>query len=94
MNKTELIDALAERTGNSRKDSKLYLESFVDIVTETLAGKGDNEVAILGFGSFKVKERPERMGRNPRTGEPIQIAASRKPEFRPGAALKKAVAGN
>ena len=94
MNKTELIDALAERTGNSRKDSKVYLESFVDIVTETLAGKSDNEVAILGFGSFKVKERPARQGRNPRTREVIQIAASRKPEFRPGAALKKAVAGN
>ena len=94
MNKTELIDALAERTGNSRKDSKLYLESFVDIVTETLAGKSDNEVAILGFGSFKVKERPARQGRNPRTREVIQIAASRKPEFRAGAALKKAVAGN
>ncbi len=89
MNKTELISALAEATGSTNKDAKGFLESFVDIVQKQLAEGQD--VAILGFGTFKAKELPDRVGRNPRTGEPVQIAASRKPEFKPGAAFKNAV---
>ena len=89
MNKSELIKALADGTGSSAKDSKDFLECFVTTVTESLAA--GEEVSILGFGSFKVKSRPERMARNPQTGAQIRVAASRKPEFKAGAALKKAV---
>ena len=89
MNKTELISAIAEDTGSSNKDAKSFLESFINIVQNQLAANKD--VAILGFGTFKPKELPDRMGRNPQTGETVQIAASRKPEFKPGAAFKSAV---
>ena len=89
MNKTELISALAEATGSSNKDAKNFLESFINIVQDQLAA--NNSVGILGFGTFKPKELPDRTGRNPQTGETVQIAASRKPEFKPGSAFKSAV---
>ncbi|HHX11082.1 MAG TPA: HU family DNA-binding protein [Firmicutes bacterium] len=92
MNKTELIGAVAQKSGLTKKDTEKVINSFVDVVQETLA-KGDT-VAILGFGTFLAKERPAREGRNPRTGEPIQIPAGKVPVFRPGKGLRDAVKGD
>jgi DNA-binding protein HU-beta len=92
VNKTELIGAVAQKSGLIKKDTEKVINSFVDVVQETLA-KGDT-VAILGFGTFLAKERPAREGRNPRTGEPIQIPAAKVPVFRPGKGLRDAVKGD
>ena len=90
MNKTELIAAAAEKSGLSKKDTESALNAILEAVTEELTAGG--KVAIVGFGSFDVKQRDERTGRNPATGEAITIAASRTPVFKPGKALKDAVA--
>ncbi len=90
MNKTELIAAVAEKTAMSKKDSEKAVAAFVDVVTEALA-KGD-KVQLVGFGTFEVKERAARMGRNPQTKQPIEIPASRAASFKVGKALKDAVA--
>ena len=89
MNKTELIAALAEKTGSRKQDAEKALNAFVDVVTEALAE--GNRVQIVGFGSFEVKERSARVARNPRTGEEITIEASKAPVFKAGKALKDAV---
>lgn len=89
MNKTELTAALAANAGISKKDAEKALNAFVDVVTETLS-KGE-KVQIVGFGSFEVKDRPARVARNPRTGEEIEIAASKAPAFKAGKALKDTV---
>lgn len=89
MNKTELTAALAANAGLSKKDAEKALNAFVDVVTETLS-KGD-KVQVVGFGSFEVKERPARTARNPRTGEEIEIGASKAPVFKAGKALKDTV---
>ena len=89
MNKTELIAALAEKTGSRKQDAEKALNAFVDVVTEALAE--GNRVQIVGFGSFEVKERPARVARNPRTGEEITIEASKAPVFKAGKALKDSV---
>lgn len=89
MNKTELIGAVAQKAGLTKKDTEKAINSFIDVVQETLA-EGDT-VAILGFGTFSARDRAAREGRNPRTGEPIQIPASRVPVFRPGRGLRDAV---
>jgi|SRR5690606_34609907 len=91
VNKTELISAVAQKSGLTKKDTEKVVNSFIDVVQEALA-KGDT-VAILGFGTFLAKERPAREGRNPRTGEPIQIPAAKVPVFRPGKGLRDAVKG-
>ncbi len=91
LNKTELVGAVAKKAGLTKKDTEKAINSFIDVVQETLA-EGDT-VAILGFGTFLARERSAREGRNPRTGEPIQIAAARVPVFRPGRGLKDAVKG-
>lgn len=91
MNKTELSAALATKTGMSKKDAEKALNAVVDIITETL-NAGD-KVQIVGFGSFEVKERPARTARNPRTGEEIQIEASKAPTFKAGKALKTSING-
>ena len=90
MNKTELIAAAAEKSGLSKKDTVSALNAVLEAVNEELSAGG--KVAIVGFGSFDVKQRDERTGRNPATGEAITIAASRTPVFKPGKALKDAVA--
>ncbi len=92
MNKTELIGKVAEKAGMTKKDTEKIVNTFIDVVQGTL-GKGDT-VAILGFGTFLSRERPAREGRNPRTGEAIQIPASRVPVFRPGRGLKGSVVGD
>lgn len=82
MTKPELIDAVAKRTGIKKKDADLIVNSIVDIITETLAKK--EEVSLVGFGAFDVRQRGERKGRNPRTGEQITIPAGATCVFRPG----------
>ena len=89
MNKGELIEAVATSADLTKADATKAVEAFVDTVTKALK-KGD-QVAIVGFGSFSVKSRAARQGRNPKTGDPINIAASRVPGFKAGKALKDAV---
>ena len=89
MNKNELIEAVAEGTGLAKSDAARAVEAVLGTVTETLQ-KGD-QVALSGFGTFVVKERAARTGRNPRTGESIAIPASRVPAFKAGKALKDAL---
>ena len=89
MNKTELIAAIAELAELSKKDAEKALKAFVDIVGEEL--KKGEKVQMVGFGTFELSERPERAGRNPQTGEVMQIAASKTPKFKAGKALKDLV---
>ncbi len=91
MNRKELIDALATKTGSSKADADRSIAALIDIITTTLK-KGDN-VALVGFGTFEVRKRAARAGRNPATGEAIKIKASKQPAFRAGATLKAAVNG-
>ena len=90
MNKAELSNAVAEKAGLSKKDAEIAVNSFIEVVTAALA-KGD-KVQLVGFGSFEVKARAARTGRNPKTKEPINIPASKVPVFKAGKALKDAVA--
>ena len=90
MNKTELIAAVAEKTGMTKKDAERVINATVETITETLV-KGER-VQISGFGNFEVKAREARVGRNPRTKETIQIPATRLPAFKAAKALKDAVA--
>ena len=89
MNKGELIEAVAASAGLSRSDATKAVDAVLDTITKTLAGGGS--VSLVGFGTFQVKARAARMGRNPRTGEAIQIAASNVPGFKAGKGLKDAV---
>ena len=89
MNKTELVAAIAEQAGLSKKDAESALKAFVEVVTDELK-KGD-KVQLVGFGTFEVSERAAREGRNPRTGETMQITACKAPKFKAGKALKDAV---
>lgn len=89
MKKTELIEALAAATGESQAAAARSLDALIGVISKELATGG--EVAITGFGSFKVADRPERSGRNPKTGESMTIAASKSVKFAPGAVLKSAV---
>ena len=90
MNKTELVAAIADKTDLTKKDAELALTAVVESITEALA-KGD-KVQLIGFGSFEVKNRAARTGRNPKTKEAIEIAASKYPVFKAGKALKDSVA--
>uniref|UniRef100_A0A7C5Z1Z3 HU family DNA-binding protein n=1 Tax=Caldicellulosiruptor owensensis TaxID=55205 RepID=A0A7C5Z1Z3_9FIRM len=90
MNKTDLISAIAEKSGLTKKDAEKALNAFVDAVTEALS-KGE-KVQLVGFGSFEVRERAERVGRNPQTQEEIKIPATKVPVFKAGKMLKDAVA--
>jgi len=89
MNKTDLIDAIAESADISKAAAGRALDGFVDAVTGALK-KGD-QVSLVGFGSFTVRERAARTGRNPQTGAAIEIKASKSPAFKAGKALKDAV---
>ncbi|ODT86207.1 MAG: DNA-binding protein [Nitrosomonadales bacterium SCN 54-20] len=91
MNKKELIDAMATKTGSSKADAERVVGALIEVISDTLK-KGDS-LSLPGFGSFEVRERPAYKGRNPRTGEELQIAASKTPTFRAGAALKAAANG-
>ena len=89
MNKQELIEAVASSADLSKADAARAVDSVVDTITNSLK-KGD-QVTLVGFGTFSVKERAARTGRNPQTGQTIQIAASKVPGFKAGKALKDAV---
>ena len=89
MTKVELIAAVAEKANLTKKDAEAAVNGALDVITESL--KGGDKVTLVGFGTFEVRERPERKGRNPQTKEPMTIAASKLPAFKAGKALKDAV---
>ena len=89
MNKQELIGHVADRAGLSRNDAMRAVETMLEVVTSAL--KRGDEVRLVGFGNFSVTRRKASIGRNPRTGEPIQIKATSQPKFRAGKVLKDAV---
>ncbi len=93
MNKTELVDQLANRSDLSKKDARTVVETLFDpqegIIAQAM--KQGDRVSITGFGTFEVRERAERMARNPRTGEQMRVPASKSPAFRAGKSLKEGV---
>ena len=89
MNKTELIDRIAESADISKAAASRALDAAIDAITDSL--KQADPVALVGFGTFTVRERAARTGRNPQTGAPISIAAAKVPAFKPGKALKDAL---
>lgn len=89
MNKAELISKMAELEGTTKKAAGEQVDAIVSVITEAL--KNGEEVSLTGFGKFSVTERAAREGRNPATGETIQIAASKSPKFKAAKALKDAV---
>jgi len=89
MNKTELIDAVAKRAGLTKSQAKEAIDGYHETVSAVL--KDGKSVDIAGFGSFSVSERAARTGRNPKTGEALQIKAAKVPKFRPGKGLKDAL---
>jgi len=89
MNKSELIDAVADAADMTKADATKAIDAFVNVVGDTL--KEGDQITLVGFGTFLVRHREARSGRNPRTGETIQIKASNVPSFKAGKALKDAV---
>ena len=89
MNKTELVAAVAEQAGLSRKDAEAAVKAFTDVVADAL--KNGDKIQLVGFGTFEVSERAAREGRNPQTGETMEIKASKTPKFKAGKAFKDAV---
>ena len=89
MNKTDLVAAVAAKAEISKKDADAAVKAVIDSITDALAD--GEKVALVGFGTFEVKTRAARTGKNPRTGEEIKIAASKVPSFKAGSALKGAV---
>ncbi len=89
MTKTEMIDAVANSASLTKDEAGRAVNAVLDTITSTL--KSGDQVTIVGFGSFSVKERAARQGRNPQTGETIQIKASKLPAFKAGKALKDAI---
>lgn len=91
MTKPELVDQVAARTGMKKKDASAAVDAVLATIQDTLGNK--EEVSLVGFGTFDIRERGQRMGRNPRTGEQITIPASTACVFRPGRKLREAVGG-
>ena len=89
MNKAELVEAMAKITSATKADSEKALDAFIDVVSRNINTK--DGVKLVGFGTFSASDRKARMGRNPQTGEEIQIPARKVPVFRPGKELKEAV---
>ena len=89
MNKSELVNKVAEITELSKKDAAKAVDAVFDAIAEAL--QNGEKVQLVGFGNFEVRERSARKGRNPQTGEPIEIAASKTPAFKPGKSLKELV---
>ncbi|NCU16375.1 HU family DNA-binding protein [Pallidibacillus pasinlerensis] len=89
MNKTELIEAVANATELTKKDASKAVDAVFDTILNALAN--GEKVQLIGFGNFEVRDRAARKGRNPQTGEEIEIPASKVPAFKPGKALKEAV---
>ena len=91
MNKSELIEAIAKEANLSKKDAETAVNTYADVVTKTLK-KGD-KITLVGFGTYEVRKRAARKGKNPQTGEVIKIKAAKVPAFKAGKALKDAVNG-
>ncbi|MBR7143016.1 MAG: HU family DNA-binding protein [Clostridia bacterium] len=91
MNKVQLVEAVAKNAGLTKKDAGLAVDAVFAAITDAL--KADDKVSLIGFGSFEVKTRGARTGRNPQTKQPIEIPASKSPAFKAGKALKDAVNG-
>ena len=89
MNKAELVAVMAEKAELSKKDAEKALKAFTDVIAEEL--KKGEKIQLVGFGTFEVRDRKERVGRNPRTKEEIQIPASKVPVFKPGKEFKTVV---
>lgn len=89
MNKVELVSAMAEKSGLSKKDCEAALGALTDTLAEAM--KAGDRVQLVGFGSFEVKKRDARTGRNPRTNEPVEIPAAKLPVFKAGKALKDSI---
>ena len=89
MNKTELVVAVAEKAGLSKKDAEKAVSAVIDSIVDTL--KAGDKIQLVGFGTFEVRERAEKQARNPRTGETMTVPASKVPAFKAGKALKDAV---
>ena len=89
MNKTQFVDAVAQKSGLNKKEAEAAVNAMTAVVAEAL--KAGDKVQLVGFGTFEVKAREERTGRNPKTGETITIAASKHPTFAAGKALKDSV---
>ncbi|WP_176585777.1 HU family DNA-binding protein [Priestia megaterium] len=89
MNKTELVDAVATQAELSKQDAKKAVEALFETISNTLAK--EEKIQLIGFGTFEVRERAARTGRNPQTGEEMTIPASKIPAFKPGKELKAAV---
>ena len=91
MNKTELVEAIAKEASLSKKDAEAALNAYTATITKALK-KGD-KITLVGFGTYEVRKRAARKGKNPQTGETIKIKASKVPAFKPGKGLKDAIAG-
>ena len=89
MNKTQFVEAVVAKTGMKKKEAEAAVNAMTDVIAEAL--KAGDKVQLIGFGTFEVKERAARSGRNPKTGETIKIAASKHPSFSAGKALKDSV---
>lgn len=89
MNKTELVAAMADKAGLTKKDADAALKAFTEVIEETL--KAGDSIQLVGFGTFEVAERAERTGRNPQTGAEMVIPASKAPKFKAGKVLKDAL---
>ena len=89
MNKAELINAIADKADISKTDATRAVDAFIEVVSKAL--KKNDKVSLVGFGTFSLRKRAARQGRNPKTGAPLKIAASKNPTFKAGKALKDAV---
>ncbi|MFI3324578.1 MAG: HU family DNA-binding protein [Clostridia bacterium] len=89
MNKTELVSAISEKTGLSKKDAENATVAFIDAITNALTN--GEKIQLVGFGTFEVRQREARTGKNPKTGEALEIAACKVPAFKAGKALKEVV---
>ena len=92
MNKNELIEGIAQKTDSSKVQAERTVRALLEVISETLQ-KGES-ITLPGFGTFEVRDRGERTGRNPKTGEELKIAAAKVPAFKPGATLKATVNGS
>ena len=91
MNKNELIDAMTAKTGASKAETSRAVSALIEVISDAL--KMGESISLTGFGTFEVRNRSARIGRNPKTGEELRIAASKVPAFKPGAALKGSING-
>ncbi|MFJ7976800.1 HU family DNA-binding protein [Peribacillus sp. JNUCC 23] len=89
MNKTDLVNAVATQAELTKEDAKKAVNAWIETISTTLAK--EEKIQLVGFGTFEVRDRAARTGRNPQTGEEMQIAASKVPAFKPGKELKEAV---